>query len=204
MTLSLICLYPICSQNIQTVDGKKMFIKSNENITPGFKIFNLCEEQKGSKNCAEFYLKPDGSYSKLPITKSQLINAVKTNKFSAIKDIKKIAFSGNSIYYFQNTRYNTYLAFDEASNLVIFPVSTNADPIAIGRKAGISPEEALDNKCNKACPINLPPGCPNDVSKECWLRAWDKTVRCILKCKGKIRMTNIAPFEGIVINTKAN
>lgn len=200
----LLILTTTTSQNPVNVDGIKMFSKSNENITPGFKIFTLCQDQKLAKNCAEYYQKADGNYSKLPISKSQLVSSVKTKKLNSIKGIKKTLASGNPIYYFQNSTYNTYLAFDEASNLVIFPVNLSSDPIAIVRKAGTNPDEALEIKCHNACPFKLPPGCTSST-QECWIREFEKHARCFLKCKGKIRTTSsIAAFEGIVINTKSN
>lgn len=195
------------SQKDVSIEGKKYYIKTSENISKDFKLFSICEDQKLSKNCADYYSYLEGNYKKLPITKAQLTNSLKSSNFSAIKGIKKLSIANSTVYFFQNSSGNTYIANDEMANLVLYPVSPSNDVIAIGRKAGPS-SETLEEKCNKACPEVFPPGCRkiiNGKMSDCWLRSIEDQERCRLKCKGKIRTTtSIAAFEGIVINTKSN
>ncbi|MBK7359214.1 MAG: hypothetical protein IPI45_06005 [Saprospiraceae bacterium] len=202
------CALTFCaySQTNVSIDGKKYYIKTTENISRDFKLFSICQDQKLSKNCTEYYSYLEGNYKKLPITKTQLTNTLKSTNFNTIKGIKKLSIANGTVCYFQNPTGNTYIAVDEMDNLVLYPVSPSNDVIALGRKAGQS-SVSIEQKCEKACPLVLPPGCQpfiNGKYTDCFLRKFEDQERCILKCKGKIRMTSIAPFEGIVINTKAN
>lgn len=203
-----LCAFTFCaySQKDVSIDGKKYYIKTTENISKDFKLFSICQDQKLSKNCTDYYSYLEGNYKKLPITKTQLTSAIKSSNFGSIKGIKKVNIANGTVYYFQNSSGNTYIASDEMANLVLYPVNPSNDVIAIGRKAGQAPE-TIDDKCAKACPLVLPPGCAKVINgnmSDCFLRKVEDQERCRLKCKGKIRMTSIAPFEGIVINTKAN
>lgn len=194
------------SQTKVRIEGKDMFIKTSENITAGFKIFNICENQKLTSRCSDFYIAKNGNYLKLPLLKTQLSSALNSTNFSTIKGVSNIVINGYNIYFFQNSSKNIYLSVDEYKNLIIYPVEPNNDVFTIARKVGQG-GKTIEEKCGKACPWKFPPECQTQASQktnDCILRALEDQVRCYLKCKGKIRMTSIAPFEGIVINTKAN
>ncbi|MEI2694026.1 MAG: hypothetical protein V9E90_03065 [Saprospiraceae bacterium] len=205
--LSLLTFYlNLYSQKDVNISGKKYYIKTTENIASNFKIYSLCQDQKLTKNCTNYYLNTNGNYIKLPLEKAQISSALKASNFNSIKGIKKLSLANSTIYFFQNTSGNTYIASDESDNLILYPVSPTNDIIAIGKKTSQGPK-SLDEKCGKACPFVIPPTCQTHVNgkmSDCFLKIIEAHERCRLKCKGKIRMSSIAPFEGIVINTKAN
>lgn len=190
-----------------TIEGSKYFVKSSETVLGNLKVFSLCQDQKLSKNCVEYFTNETGKYIKLPVTKVQFSSAVKASRFNSIKGVKKALIAANTIYYFQTQTGNTYLSSDESGNLVLYPVSSSNDVITMSRKVSQG-TKTLEEKCNKACPFVLPPNCPVEINgrtSDCFLRLIEDTERCRLKCKGKIRTTSsIAAFEGIVINTKSN
>lgn len=195
------------SQTVVNINSKNYFIKKTEEIGSNFKIFNICQDKGLKKNCTDYYVDNKGIYLKLPILKNQLVTLLNSNNFSSVKSLNKIIIDNSTLYFIKNANGNTYLTKDESGNLVLFPTTPSNDVITMSREAGSS-SLTERQKCNKKCSKPLPPGChsrdANGNLTDCFLRHWETYHRCFLSCIGKIRMSQLAPFEGIVINTKSN